>query len=324
MAAKVFIDGDVGTTGLQIRRRLEGRTDLQLIRLSEDRRKDADARRQMLAEADVAILCLPDDASREAAAMADDIGPGAARLIDASSTHRVTDGWVYGMPEWDGAQPARIAEAGRVANPGCYAISSIAMLHPLVEAGIIPADHPVTLNAISGYSGGGKKLIASFEDGADAAHAKTAYFVYGLSLTHKHIPEIQRWGGLANPPLFMPSVGRYRQGMITQLPLILGALPGKPSPEDIHGALAAQYAGCRFLTVADMADAAALTELDPESVNGTNELRLHVFANAERGHVVVAALIDNLGKGASGLAVQNLNLMLGVDEGTGLEEAVVL
>ncbi len=324
MAAKVFIDGDVGTTGLQIRRRLEGRGDLQLIRLPDERRKDLDARRNMLAKADIAILCLPDDAAREAAAMAAELGDGAARLIDASTAHRVADDWVYGMPEWETEQPARIAAAARVSNPGCYAISSVAMLHPLIVAGILPADHPVTLNAVSGYSGGGKGLIGKFEDGADAEHANTAYFVYGLGLGHKHVPEIQRWSGLDLPPLFMPSVGRYRQGMITQLPLVLGALPGSPTPGDIHAALADHYAGCRFLTVAGMDDAAALSELNPEALNGSNELRLHVFANAARGHVVIAALIDNLGKGASGLAVQNLNLMLGVDEATGLTDSVLL
>ena len=318
MTATVFIDGDVGTTGLQIRERLEGRPDIALLRLDDARRKDREARRDALAAADVAILCLPDDAAREAAALVDEAG-AATRLIDASTAHRVADGWVYGFPEYDADQTAAIAAADRVANPGCYAISSVAMLHPLVAGGLMAADHAVTINAISGYSGGGKKLIERFE--GENANIAPAHFVYGLSLSHKHIPEIQRWGGLAKPPLFVPSVGRFHQGMIVQMPLWLEALDGAPSPEAVHATLADHYAGRRFVTVAPLAETAAMTELDPEAVDGTNELRLHVFANAERGHVVVMALIDNLGKGASGQAVQNLNVMLGLDEAEGLADA---
>lgn len=325
MSPTVFIDGDSGTTGLQIRARLEGRDDVTLIRLPDAERKDAARRRQAINDADVVILCLPDDAAREAVSL---IENARTRVIDASTAHRTADGWVYGMPEYDDDQRAAIAAAARVTNPGCYAVSAIAILHPLVARGLLPADFPATINAISGYSGGGKRLIADFEDTASAEYTDVAYRVYALGLDHKHVEEIRRWSGLETRPLFVPSVGRFRQGMIVQVPLQLGVLPGAPGPEAVYEALAAHYAGQRFVTMATPDEAAALVGagarigLNPEGLNGTNELRLYVFGQAEHGHAVVMALIDNLGKGASGQAVQNLNLMLGVDESVGLEGEV--
>ncbi|NQU62305.1 MAG: N-acetyl-gamma-glutamyl-phosphate reductase [Rhodospirillales bacterium] len=315
MAAKIFIDGEVGTTGLQIRSRLEGRDDVEIISLASESRKDAAARAGMLNDADLSILCLPDEAAREAVAMIENPD---TKVIDASTAHRVADGWVYGFPELGPGQAANIADAKRVTNPGCYALSSISMLYPLVTAGLLPADYPVTLNAVSGYSGGGRKMIESFEDEKSPDHTEDAFRVYGLGLEHKHVAEIQARGALKKRPLFMPSIGRFSQGMIVQLPLQLWSLPGNPSPADIHAALAAHYKDCPFVSVAALADTAAMTGLQPEALNGTNELRLHVFANAERGQAVIATLLDNLGKGASGQAVQNMNLMLGLPETAGL------
>ena len=316
MTAKIFIDGEAGTTGLQIRERLAGHAGIELIRLGDADRKDTAKRREALNEADVSILCLPDDAAREAVSLIDP--DGKARVIDASTAHRVAEGWTYGMPELKPGHAGVIAASSRVSNPGCYANASVSILAPLVAAGHIPVDWPVTINAVSGYSGGGKGMISSFEDAADPAYTKEAFRVYGLVLAHKHVPEIRQWTGLRNPPLFVPSVGRFRQGMIVQVPLQLWALPGAPSVADIHATLAAQYDGCRFVSVIPLEDSRSMTGLEPEALNGTNKLRLHVFGNDRTGQAVVMGLLDNLGKGASGLAVQNLNLMLGIDETTGL------
>lgn len=307
MSARIFIDGAVGTTGLQIKSRLEGRGDIELVTLSEELRKDASARAEALNNVDVAILCLPDDAAVQAASL---VTNPLVKIIDASSAHRVADGWAYGFAELNPAQGSVIAAALRVSNPGCYAVASVSLLHPLVNAGLIPADHPLTINAISGYSGGGKPLIASFEGGDDAT---TPFFAYGLNLQHKHVPEIQAHGGLLHRPVFVPSVGHFAQGMLVQIPLHLWALPGKPKAADLHAALASHYAGSRFVTVAEMTDTA---RVEPESLNGTNELKLYVFAGDEQA--VLMAQLDNLGKGASGSCVQNLNIMLGLDEGEGL------
>ena len=315
MTAKIFIDGEAGTTGLQIKARLEGRDDIELLHLAENERKNADARRDMLNAADLAILCLPDDAAREAVAL---IENPATRVIDSSTAHRTADGWVYGFPEYEAGQRDLIAGAKRVANPGCYALASIACLHPLVKGGLIAPDWPVTINAVSGYSGGGKSLIAEYEDGARGVESGLPFFTYGHTLAHKHVPEITRWSGLSHAPVFMPSVGRFAQGMIVQLPLPLWSMPGAPSPADIHGALAAHYAGERCVSVNVLERAKETGRLDPEALNGTNELALTVFASEDGSQAVVMGLLDNLGKGASGQAVQNLNLMLGFAELAGL------
>ena len=315
MSAKVFIDGEAGTTGLQISTRLEGRSDVSLLRLNDAERKDTNRRREMLNAADLVILCLPDDAAREAVALIDNPD---TRVVDASTAHRTAEGWVYGFPEYEAGQREAVAAAKRVTNPGCYAITSVAMLHPLVKAGIISADWPVTINAVSGYSGGGKGLIAAFEDPASADFTEAPFYPYGLTLAHKHVPEIARWSGLSHAPLFVPSVGRYAQGMIVQVPLPLWSMPESPSATDVHAALVDHYAGEPFVTLAAMSDTRAMSKIEPESLNGTNELRLHVFANEDQGQAVVMGLLDNLGKGASGQAVQNMNIMLGLPENSGL------
>ena len=313
MAARVFIDGEAGTTGLQIRERLVGRRDLELVSIDPTRRKDPAARAEMLNGADAVILCLPDDAAREAVALIDN---PAVKVIDASTAHRTADGWVYGFAELDGGQRAKIAGATRVSNPGCYPTGAIALIRPLVDAGLLPADWPVTVNAVSGYSGGGKGMIAEFEDASAPDHTSVPYRIYAMGLEHKHVGEMRRHGGLTHEPLFAPAVGRYAQGMIVEVPLQLWALPGTPKLADLHGALAAHYAEERFVEVVSPDEAATLKTLDPEGLNGTNRMRLFVFGNGEQARLV--ALLDNLGKGASGAAVQNLNLMLGLDEGAGL------
>jgi len=310
MTHTIFIDGEAGTTGLDVRRRLDGRADLRLIQLGE-RRKDPDARREALNLADVVILCLPDEAAREAVEMITD---PRVKVIDASTAFRTAPGWVYGFPELDQAQREAIAFASRVSNPGCYPTGFLALARPLVRAGIIPADWPVTVNAVSGYSGGGKSMIAEFEEGQGAP----PYRAYGLSLKHKHVPEMQMHAGLKRPPLFAPAVGAYRQGMLVEVPLQLSAFPSTPSVELVHGALVEAYAGQRFVEVADLEETEGLTGLSPEGLNETNRLRLHVFGDRTGDQVRLVALLDNLGKGASGAAVQNLNIMLGLDEATGL------
>lgn len=321
--ARIFIDGEAGTTGLQIRERLEGRDDLAFIRLDDAQRKDTEARRRALNDADVAILCLPDDAAREAAAMVETAG---TVVIDASSAHRTDTGWVYGFPEIDAGQREAIRTAKRITNPGCYALTGVAILHPLVTGGLLPADYPVTINAVSGYSGGGRKLIERMEGTGEGAAdpLSMAHFVYGLSLKHKHVPEIEVRSGLAFPPIFVPSVSRYRQGMIVQVPLTLRLLPGVEMAADVHAALAAHYRGEPLVEVAGLEEAAGIERLDPEGLNGTAKLRLHVFANDDAGQAVVVGLIDNLGKGASAQAVQNLNIVLGVPETRGLDAAGLL
>lgn len=311
MTPRVFIDGEAGTTGLQISERLAARGDIQLLQLSDAERKDPKRRAEMLNTADVSILCLPDDAAREAASMLNE-----GRVIDASTAHRTAEDWTYGFPEYEAGQAAAIASSRRVSNPGCYALGAVSMLHPLVTAGILPEDYPVTVNAVSGYSGGGKKLIAAFEDPEAPDATDSNYYLYGLDLEHKHVPEIQKHGSLRRRPLFVPSVGRFARGMIVSLPLQLWALPGAPTAGDIHGALADHYgveAKAQGVTVLPMQDSAALAaHLDPEELNGTDGVTLHVFGNESREQAVVCAVLDNLGKGAAGQAVQNLDLMLGL------------
>jgi N-acetyl-gamma-glutamyl-phosphate reductase len=306
----IFIDGEAGTTGLEIRERLEARSDLELILLG-DRRREVEARREALNSADAVILCLPDDAAIEAVSM---IENPTVRVIDASTAFRVDPDWTYGFAEMAPGQREKIAASTRVSNPGCYPTGLIGLVRPLVSAGIVPAGWPVTVNAVSGYSGGGKAMIAEFEGGeADA------YRAYGLTLKHKHVPEMTQHTGLERKVLFAPAVGSYRQGMLVEVPLHLSALPGSPSVEVVHGALVEAYAGQRFVEVASLEETEAMTGIDPEGLNGTNRMRLHVFGDRGGEQARLVALLDNLGKGASGAAVQNLNLMLGLDEGVGLQ-----
>jgi len=317
MTHKIFIDGEAGTTGLQIRQRLEGRTDIELISIDPARRKDVSARKDIINRADVVVLCLPDDAAREAVGF---IENDRTRVIDASTSYRTAEGWAYGFPEMTRTQRAVIAGARRVSNPGCYPTGFIGLVRPLTDAGIVPAHWPLSVNAVSGYSGGGRKMIAEFEDQAAADFTRVPYRVYGLSLAHKHVPEMRLHGGLEHPPIFQPSVGRYAQGMIVEVPLPLYALPSVPKLADLHAALAKAYAGERFIEVATMEEADSLSTLAPEGLNGTNRMKLYVFGSDSLQQARLVALLDNLGKGASGAAVQNLNLMLGCDESAGLTE----
>jgi N-acetyl-gamma-glutamyl-phosphate reductase len=306
MTAKIFIDGEHGTTGLQIRARLAERRDVEIISVPVERRKDPAARAEFLNAADVAILCLPDDAARESVSL---IENDTTRVIDASTAHRVADGWAYGFPEMDKNQAKAIAEAKRVANPGCWPQGPIALLRPLVSAGLLPADFPVTINGITGYSGGGRSMIEDYEAKSEDA---PEYLPYGLTLGHKHLPELRTYAKLALDPLMQPVVGNFAQGMITAVPLQLGHLPRVPRGEELHAAIADHYAGIEngVVEVAPFAAIERSPEIEPERFNDTNTMRLHVFANDARAQAILMAVYDNLGKGASGAAVQNLDLML--------------
>ena len=315
MAPKVFIDGAAGTTGLEIRERLAGRDDLSLVQLAEAQRKDARARAGALNEADLVILCLPDEAAREAVALIENPD---VRVIDASTAHRTAPGWAYGFAELEPGQRAKIASAKRVTNPGCYPTGFLALVAPLTRAGIVPADFPLTVNAVSGYSGGGKAMIGEFEDKSSPAYVETVVRAYGLTLAHKHVPEMQMYAKLAHPPVFAPSVGRFYRGMLVEVPLPLWALPGKPTTYRIHETLADAYRGEALVDVASLEDAMLQKTLDAEMLKFTNGMKLFVFGNDKTGQVRLVALLDNLGKGASGAAVQNLNIMLGLPETTGL------
>ncbi len=312
MSAKIFIDGEAGTTGLQIREQLAARGDLTLLSIPEAQRKDTAARAELLNMADVAILCLPDDAAKESVAL---ITNPATRVIDASTAHRVAEGWTYGFAEMDKAQSAAIAKAQRVSNPGCWPQGVIAVLRPLIAAGLLPTSYPITVNGISGYSGGGKSMIADYPVQGEAA---PEFMPYGLGFAHKHLPEMQRYSRLTVAPLFMPAVGNYYQGMLTCVPLQLSALSKVPTGKELHAAIADHYAGIKnsFIEVARLATLERTPDLDPESLNRTNRLRVHVFADDRKAQVLLLAVYDNLGKGASGAAVQNLNLMLGIDPAT--------
>ncbi len=315
MTATIFIDGEVGTTGLQIRDRLVDRSDVTLLQLDDAVRKDTAARKEALNSCDVAVLCLPDDAAREAIAL---IENNDVKVIDASTAHRTADGWAYGFPELDKDQSALIADAGRVSNPGCYPTGAVALLHPLIASGLIPAGFPISINAVSGYSGGGRQNIAAYEDPNAPNPVGTPMRSYGLALQHKHVPEMRKYAGLEHDPLFLPQEGRYSQGMLVQVPLNLWALDREVAPADLQECLSSWYADRTFVSVAAAEDAAQMTHLGPEGLNGTNQMTLHVFGNEDRKQAVLVALLDNLGKGASGQAVQCLNIMLGLEETSGL------
>ncbi|HLF24464.1 MAG TPA: N-acetyl-gamma-glutamyl-phosphate reductase [Burkholderiales bacterium] len=309
MKPKVFIDGEAGTTGLQIRARLHGRTDIDFIRLDDKDRKDSKRREQALNDCDLAILCLPDDAAREAVTL---VTNSRVKVLDASSAHRVSAAWVYGLPEMGAEQPHRIAEARRVSNPGCYPTGVVLLLRPLVQNGLIPPAQPISVHAVSGYTGGGKSLIEAFENKMNPKRAP--YSWYGLKLEHKHVEEMRLHSGLDQRPIFTPSYGKYRQGIVLQIPLALWALPKSVTGAELHAALTAAYHRSQYVRVAPLAEAQSIETLEPEVLNGTNNVNLYVFSNDRHRQAVLAAVFDNLGKGASGAAVQNLNLMLGLSE----------
>lgn len=304
MATKIFIDGEAGTTGLEIREKLGGVPGVELVSIDPARRKDPGAKTEMLAAVDIAVLCLPDEAARQTAGIIASLGEDGPRVLDASTAHRTDPDWVYGFPELEPGQPERIAQAARVANPGCYSTGAIALLRPLVDAGLVPPDQPIAINAVSGYSGGGRPMIEAFEE-----HRAPLFELYGLGLNHKHLPEIVAFSRLATPPIFVPSVGNFREGMAVSIPLHLDALPRRPAGADLEAALAAHYQGATHVRVVSPDPKG---RLDVLGLNHTNQLELSVYGSEAKRQAVLVARLDNLGKGASGAAVQNLQLMAGI------------
>ncbi len=302
MRSRIFIDGDAGTTGLGIRDRLAGRADIEIVAIPSERRKDASVKRDILASVDFAILCLPDDAAIETVALCDALGAQSPRVLDASTAHRVAPGWVYGFPELCAGQAATIAGATRVANVGCYATGAIALIRPLIDAGLLSPIQNLSINAVSGYSGGGRQMIEAYEKGT-----APAFELYALGLEHKHIPEMMRYAGLTARPLFVPSVGNFRQGMLVSIPLALDALPGRPTSADIAAVYARHYAAAPHVRAMS---ASTIGRLDAQALSGSDDMEIFVCGNAAHAHAVLVARLDNLGKGASGAAVQNLDLMM--------------
>ncbi|MDF5716049.1 MAG: N-acetyl-gamma-glutamyl-phosphate reductase [Rhizonema sp. NSF051] len=318
---KIFIDGEAGTTGLQIHSRLNQRDDIELVSLEVSKRKDSTERAKLINAVDVAILCLPDDAAREAVSF---VTKEEVKILDASTAHRTTQGWVYGFPEMNPGQREKIASAQFVSVPGCYPTGFLSCIRPLIATGLLPLHFPITINAVSGYSGGGKNLINKYETfhSEQSGASSYPYGIYGTQFGHKHVKEMHYFSGLASPPMFVPAVGDFEQGMLVQVPLPLWTLDNPPSGEVIHRAIADYYQGEKFVQVAPFQDPTLLrdgTFLDAMAMNGTNVVQIFVFANDTTLEALLVARLDNLGKGASGAAVQNLNIMLGVPETLGLE-----